>query len=131
MMWLPRCRAICQPSFSKIRTTSRRLIWEALASDGDPDLLSLNSQRHTAFRPHFQAQSYSFPDIGQRFFATRSLADTPRDRRTFSDPDAILVTIQRGQKFHAWHFTSWVISQQPDPSGAYAKRWPTSREAFG
>jgi hypothetical protein len=81
-------------------------MWEALASDGDLDLLSLNNQRHTAFRPHFQAQSYSLSDIGQRFFTTRSLADTARDRRTFSDPDAILITIQCSQKFHAWHFTS-------------------------
>jgi hypothetical protein len=81
--------------------------WKALASDGDLDLLSLNGQRQTAFRPHFQALSYSFSGIRPRLFTTRSLADTTGDRWTFSDPDAILITIQRGQKLHAWDFTSW------------------------
>jgi len=73
------------------------------ASNHDLDLLGLDRQRHPKFRPDFETTFDGVFDIFEGFLPRFTLAETTGNRRTFDDPNTILVAVESHVEKHGCH----------------------------
>jgi hypothetical protein len=100
VMWLPRCRTICQPSLAKISMISRPLSVGGTGIRRDFQLLGLDGEWHAAICPHFEKGRDWFTDVRQSFLPRLSLAAATGDGWAFGDPDSVFVAFKCVEKSH-------------------------------